>query len=87
MPLDHFEPSQSLQAGAVGGSPERKTCTITWLAVLNHLINFSERLERSEAINRLERLEQSFQRFSIGSNPLLVIAPAASGEARNLISA
>ena len=27
---------------------------------------------------------KSLQRFSIGSKPLLVIAPAASGEARNL---
>jgi hypothetical protein len=30
---------------------------------------------------------KSLQRFSTGSNPLWVMAPAASGEARNLISA
>ena len=58
----------------------------TWLAELNHY-QLLRTIGMSGAIKRLERSEQSRQRFSIGSNPLLVIVLAASGEAWILIIA
>jgi hypothetical protein len=46
----------------------------------------SEDWNGAKRLNVCNGLNKSLQRFSTGSNPLLVMAPDASGEARNLIS-
>jgi hypothetical protein len=65
VPLDHVEPTETIQSGAVSGLPN-KAGALTNLAgrkELHRVINFCERLERSEAIERLERFEQIVSDF------------------------
>lgn len=61
MPLDGCEPTETIQSGALT-RPPNKAGALTNLAgrkELHRIINFCERLERSEAIERMNVLNKS----------------------------